>query len=47
VRTYRLEEAHQALQDLREGRLSGAAVLVPEAEDREREELLASDNPET
>jgi propanol-preferring alcohol dehydrogenase len=29
VRTYPLAEANQALSDLREGRLSGAAVLVP------------------
>jgi len=27
--TYRLEQANQALQDLRDGRLQGAAVLVP------------------
>ena len=29
VRTYRLEQANEALGDLRAGRLSGAAVLVP------------------
>ncbi|TGY88620.1 zinc-binding alcohol dehydrogenase family protein [Marinicauda algicola] len=29
TRTYALEEANQALEDLREGRLSGAAVLKP------------------
>jgi propanol-preferring alcohol dehydrogenase len=29
VRTYPLEQANQALSDLREGRLEGAAVLVP------------------
>lgn len=29
TRTYKLEEANQALDDLRHGRLSGAAVLVP------------------
>ena len=29
TRAYPLEEANQALEDLREGRLSGAAVLVP------------------
>lgn len=31
VRTYRLEDANQALADLREGRLEGAAVLLPKA----------------
>jgi propanol-preferring alcohol dehydrogenase len=29
VKPYGLEEANRALADLREGRLSGAAVLVP------------------
>jgi propanol-preferring alcohol dehydrogenase len=29
VRTYRLQQANEALSDLREGRLEGAAVLVP------------------
>lgn len=29
VQTYALEEANQALEDLRHGRLSGAAVLIP------------------
>ena len=29
TRTYQLEEANAALADLRAGRLSGAAVLVP------------------
>jgi len=29
VRTYPLERANEALGDLREGRLEGAAVLVP------------------
>jgi len=29
VRTYPLEEANEALSDLRAGRLEGAAVLVP------------------
>lgn len=29
TRTYPLEEANHALADLREGRLEGAAVLVP------------------
>ncbi len=29
VHTYPLERANQALEDLREGRFSGAAVLVP------------------
>ena len=29
TRAYRLEEANEALADLREGRLTGAAVLVP------------------
>jgi propanol-preferring alcohol dehydrogenase len=29
VRTYRLERANDALRDLRAGRLSGAAVLLP------------------
>ena len=29
TRSYPLEEANQALADLREGRLEGAAVLVP------------------
>ena len=29
VRTYSLERANEALSDLRAGRLSGAAVLVP------------------
>jgi propanol-preferring alcohol dehydrogenase len=28
VEEYRLDEANEALEDLREGRLSGAAVLV-------------------
>jgi alcohol dehydrogenase, propanol-preferring len=29
IREYRLEDANRALDDLRKGRLSGAAVLVP------------------
>jgi propanol-preferring alcohol dehydrogenase len=29
TRPYRLEDANTALADLREGRLNGAAVLVP------------------
>ena len=29
ARAYELQEANQALSDLREGRLQGAAVLVP------------------
>ncbi|MGM0638777.1 MAG: alcohol dehydrogenase, partial [Pseudomonadota bacterium] len=29
TRAYPLEQANQALDDLREGRLSGAAVLIP------------------
>jgi propanol-preferring alcohol dehydrogenase len=29
VRAYALEDANRALTDLREGRLTGAAVLVP------------------
>jgi len=29
VRSYRLEDANQALDDLRGGRLTGAAVLIP------------------
>ena len=31
TRTYPLEDANKALDDLREGRLTGAAVLVPQA----------------
>jgi propanol-preferring alcohol dehydrogenase len=37
VQTYCLEEANEALSDLRQGRLTGAAVLVVDADDTKRD----------